>query len=624
MCGILGIIQKEKIDKSIFSEMLKTISHRGLDDEGAWFSESEDIALGHRRLSIIDLSKAGRQPMFCADKRFAIIFNGEIYNFQEVKEELIKNGYKFFSASDTEVCLNAYIEWGKECLQKFNGMFSFAIWDDKEKKLFAARDRMGEKPFKYYFDGEKFIFASEIKAILAAGVKKEIDWQAVDIALGFRFIPAPATGFKNIFKLPAGHFLIWQANELKIEKYWDAGGREADKRKKMADWKKEIWDLFLDSVKKRMVSDVPVGAFLSGGLDSTSVVAAMSEISEKPVDTFVISFDENNEDRKHAKIAANYFKTNHHEIKIEEIDFEAALKKVVDFYDEPFFDQSALPSLLIGEHIKKHVPVVLGGDGGDELFGGYDNYKFAKFLDNYQKLPRFVYSKLIPFISGFSENFLYKAEILGKDFYFAYVDYFSTWKSSLPKSNKYLTKDDLYLPELKTRIDMDSSAKLMRKWFSGNGEIANRAMLADIRGRLADGYLTKIDIATMANTVEARAPFLDHRLVELSQTVPGRLKIKNGEEKYIWKEILREKIPAEILNRKKIGFSLPLDLILKKQLKGAVEKNILSEESEIAKVFSVSAIRKLWQDHLDSKADYSNHLWSLLILELWIKKYIKN
>jgi asparagine synthase (glutamine-hydrolysing) len=622
MCGIAGIIEK-RIDKDLLDRMLQKIAHRGPDDVGFWIGKNKNVALGQKRLSIIDLSLGGHQPMISPDGNFVITFNGEIYNYLEIKAELSKLGWNFRSASDTEVLLYSFIQWGEKCLEKINGVFAFAIWDENRQELFAARDRLGEKPFKYYFDGDRLIFASELKAILSyPGISREVDWQAVDIALSLRFVPSPMTGWKNIYKLTAGHYLVWKDGKINIEQYWDAD-MQIDHSKSYEDWKKEVWELFLDSTRKRMISDVPLGAFLSGGIDSTSVIAAMKEVSNKPVESFVISIGGESEDQKYAASAAKYFGTNHHEIALNNIDYNLALTDLVSHYDEPFFDQSALPGMLISKEMKKHVTVVLSGDGGDELFGGYDAYQFVNFLKYYQYLPKWLKSKVLPKILSFNKNLSYRSEVLAGDFFSAYTEYYSVWKKSLPLSRKYITKEDLYLKDFNQQLNLDFTEKMMIKWFeSQSQDMANKAMLADIRGRLADGYLTKTDIATMAHAVELRPPFLDHRLVELSQSMPSRYKIQHGTGKYIWKDIVKDKIPAEIINRRKAGFSIPLHEIIKNELRGVVEDNILSGNCRLAEYFEIKSIKNLWQDHLKGTADYSNHLWSLLILELWLKKYL--
>lgn len=624
MCGVLGVIENnKKIDKNLFERMTSEIRHRGPESEGVWFSEKGNVALGHRRLAIIDLSPGGHQPMVRDNGRFAITFNGEIYNYKELKKELEKLGETFRTESDTEVLLAAYLYWGETFLEKLNGMFAFAIWDEKEQKLFAARDRLGEKPFKYYHDNNKFIFASEIKAILAdSTVEKKIDHQAIDEALSFRFVSSPKTGFVGIKKLPAGHCLVWQNNLVSIKEYWNCQST-AQQPSVSGDLKTEIWSLFLDSVKKRMIADVPVGAFLSGGVDSTSVIAAMQEVGVKNIETFVISIGGKSEDQKYAAQAAKYFGTNHHEIEIGSINYSEALKNIVNYYDEPFFDQSALPSMLISSEMKKYVTVVLSGDGGDELFGGYDAYKTIKYINTFSKLPYSIKQLAVSMFLPFSSKLGYVAEISAKKSFFeSYTEYYALWKTSLKKSRKYITKDDLYLPEFKNSINSNNSWQKMVEWFGVGSDLVNNAMVADIRGRLADGYLTKTDIATMSSAVELRPPFLDHRLVELSTRIPSSLKIRKNNEKWLWKEIVKDKIPKEIIDRKKVGFGIPLHAIIKTELKNLVEDKILSSSSRISEFFSLGTIKNLWTDHNKNRADYSNHLWSLLMLELWLKKYL--
>ncbi len=625
MCGIAGIIQKNNpIDRQLFSKMLEAISHRGPEDQREWFDMSQKVALGHRRLAIIDLSEGGSQPRVSPDGRFVITFNGEIYNYLELKDELMQMGWKFDSGSDTEVLLYSFIQWQEKCLQKINGMFAFAIWDQQEKKLFAARDRLGEKPFKYVYTEEKFIFSSEIKGLLQdSTVSREIDWQAIDLAFSFRYVPSPGTGFKNIYKLPAGHYLTWQNSQVKVCCYWNPHTfLEIQENKSEEEWKKEVWNLFLDSVKHRLISDVAVGAFLSGGIDSTSVVAAISELGYSSVKTFVISVNGKSVDQEFAKKASQYFGTDHYEIEVKDINYESILDKLISCYDEPFFDQSALPSFLINQEIKKHVTVVLSGDGGDELFGGYKNHQFISFLSTYCKLPQLAREAVPYFLKPF-KNYSYRAEILSKNFYDAYTNYCSLWKDHLPVSKKYLTKTDLYSIDFKNQINLSASAFYMKDWLGDVGlDRGNQAMAADIKGQLADGFLTKVDIAAMASSVEVRPPFLDYRLVEQSLRIPSSLKIKEKNTKYIWKQIVKDKIPDEIIWRPKVGFSIPLNTILKTDLKSIVEDTILSDSSSLLNYFSKKTIHKLWQDNLNNCADYSNHIWSLLILELWMKKYL--
>lgn len=624
MCGIAGIIRKNQpADSQALQKMLGCLKHRGPDDEGQWANANKNVLLGQRRLAIIDLSPGGHQPKSTSDGRYTVTFNGEIYNYRDLRQELIKKGYSFKSDSDTEVLLYSYAEWKEACLDKFNGMFAFALWDEQEQTLFAARDKVGEKPFKYFFNGETFIFASEVKAILShPDVAREVDWGAVDEALSFRFVPAPATGFTAIKKLPAGHYLVWKEGEIALQQYWYPERIAVDTSLSLAGSKDQLWSIFLDSVRLRLISDVPVGAFLSGGIDSSSIVAALAELKSGPIETFVISMEGESADQRAAALVAKHFGTNHHELALNDIDYATALENVAIQYDEPFFDQSALPSMLINQEIKKHVTVALSGDGGDELFGGYDAYRFARFLKHYHKLPAVLRKKLLPLATSFSSKLQYRAEVLAHDFFTAYTEYFATWKTSLPKSKKYITKTDLYRDDFAARINLQSTSNHMEAWFQGaSHDLVNRSMLADFKGRLADGYLPKVDFAAMASAVEVRPPFLDPRLVEMSLRLPSRFKIRGNTTKYIWREIIKSKLPPAILSRPKAGFSIPLHTIVKKQLRPLIEDTILSDSSRLLSRFKRATIHQLWADHLAGRADYSNHLWSLLILELWLKHY---
>ncbi len=637
MCGILGVIQnKNKIDKDLFARMLLSIKHRGPESEGVWFDEQDNIALGHRRLAIIDLSQGGHQPMVSKDGRFIITFNGEIYNYLDIKEELVGLGWSFYTKSDTEVLLAAYIQWQEKCLGKLNGMFAFAVWDKKERKLFAARDRLGEKPFKYYWDEDKFIFSSELKSILTdRAVIREVDWQAVDLAMTYRFVPAPQTGFKNIKKLPAGCYLVWQDNKVLVTSYWEAFDHAKENHERsLEEWKKNIWEIFKSSVKGRMISDVPVGAFLSGGLDSSSVVAAMSEVSTAKIKTFSVGLKNqpDNNELPFARLVADRFGTDHTEIIIEPNVVEM-LPSMVRQFEEPFFDNAALPTMVMAKETKKHVTVVLTGDGGDECFGGYPNHSFFKQLSNYQSLPSVAYKKIFPYLSQwlsktgqpYLQKLFYRTELLGHELEQAYVDYYAIWKKELRKSRFYITKEDLYTDELKKIVDLDFSEKLMARWL-GRGRVGqyglmNRAMLADVVGRLGDNYLLKVDFASMVYALENRAPFLDHRLVELALSLPEKYKVKDGQVKWIWKEIIKDKIPVEIIKRRKVGFGIPIGSWMRNELYDFLRDSLVVHDSPLYRYFDRSVINKLLEDHKKGKADYSNHLWCLLLLNFWFKDF---
>lgn len=628
--------KNQPVDENVLAKMLALVKHRGPEDEGKWFNKNRQVGLGQQRLAIIDLSPGGHQPMISDDRRFVITFNGEIYNYLEIKAELMSLGWKFYSKSDTEVLLKAYIQWKEKCLIKLNGMFAFAVWDEEKEILFAARDPIGEKPFKYYCDDSQLVFASELKAILAEGsVPRRPDWQALDLAMTYRFVPEPRTGFEKIKKLPAGHYLVWQNGEMEIKPFWQAFdfARENTVRS-LEEWKQMLWGTFKNSVRGRLISDVPVGVYLSGGLDSSSVVAAMAELNMGKIKTFSVGLkDQPESETPFARLVADRFKTDHTEIIIEPNVIQI-LPELVERFEEPFFDNAAVPTMVMAKETKKHVTVVLTGDGGDECFGGYSNQSFFKQLETYQKLPAVLYKTIFPQaakwlanVTGSSklQKLFYRTELLSHDLHQAYVDYYAIWKKELKQSHFYLTKDDLYTDELKQKINLDLSEKMMSQWM-GDGVVKkygamNRAMLADIVGRLGDNYLMKVDFASMTYALETRAPFLDPRLVELALALPEKYKVKNGNVKWIWKQIVQDKIPAEIIARRKAGFGIPIGAWMRNELYDYVRENLIKSDSQLYRYFNKSCIIKLLEDHKKGVADYSNHLWCLLLTDSWLKTF---
>lgn len=637
MCGIAGVVSKKtKVDQGRLRSMLQVLAHRGPEDEGVWYDDTGRVGLGQRRLAIIDLSPGGHQPMISPDKRFIVTFNGEIYNYLELRHELQTQGFSFRSESDTEVLLAAFIAWGKGCVHKLRGMFAFAVWDEKEQTLFAARDRLGEKPFKYYAEGDRFIFASELKAILAyESVPREVDWLAIDVALTYRYVPAPRTGFKNIHKLPAGHTLTWKEGGVTVEPYWQPHQfANIHTARSLEEWKELLWNTFEDSVKERLISDVPVGAFLSGGLDSSSVVAAMARISSRPVKTFSVGFKNHPEsETPYAELVAKHYGTEHTNIFIEP-NIITILPKLIHHYEEPFFDNSAVPSMAMAEETKKHVTVVLSGDGGDECFGGYPNHTFFKYVTWYHRLPRAVYGSLIPGALDVAGRLIpkravkkaaYRAELLSHNTLQAYVDYYGIWQKEFPRTQFYLTKQDLYTETMWSSIRRDHTESLMGEWLGQKTvqkfDPLNRSMLADLASRLPDDYLVKVDIASMAYALETRPPFLDHRLVEASLSLPAQYKVRNGDVKWIWKEIMKNKLPETILTRRKMGFGIPIIGWMRNELYGYLQEELLGGSSLMDSYIRKEVVEQLLKKHKSGEADYSNHLWSLLLLRQWLRTY---
>ena len=622
MCGICGIYnfkKEEKVEKDDLEIMVNTLAHRGPDDSGVFIDNN--IGLGHRRLSIIDLSDAGHQPMFYED--LIIVFNGEIYNFQEEREKLIQEGYKFKSRTDTEVILALYKKYGKNCLNHLRGMFALAIWDEKNKTLFCARDRFGKKPFKYYFDGENFIFASELKAILSLKkIKREIDWEAIDDYLILQYVPHPKTGFKNIFKLPQANYLEIKNNKIKIERYWDLNySNKLDLTEQ--EWCEKLENKFDESVKLRMISDVPLGAFLSGGVDSSAIVAFMSKYADR-VKTFSIGFKEKKyNELNFAGIVAKKYNTDHHELIIEPKNI-SLIKKLVYQYEEPYADPSQLSTFLLAEFAKKYVTVALNGDGGDENFGGYDKYEkhlIAKYL---QILPfKNQLAKVVKFIDKniYSSFLLYKTNLFLKTLnqkvwqrHLNYTHYFDTY-----------ARENFYTDDFKEKLKKHSTFKFFKELMKNktNLEYLDQIFYLDFNSYVPDNLMVKVDIATMANSLESRSPLLDHEFVELVAKIPRNLKIRKirKERKYIFKKMLKKYLPNKILYRKKMGFGLPIDDWFRNDLKNYIEENILASNSLSRKIMKGDKLKELLNDHFDKRRDNSKKLWALMVLNLWHREF---
>ncbi len=628
MCGIAGKISfSTPVTPQSVETMCTAIKHRGPDDSGVYISPDQNIGLGHRRLSIIDLSPLGHQPMRYLD-RYEIVFNGEIYNFQEKRETLQKEGYTFQSQSDTEVIMALYDKYKEKCLDHLRGMFALALYDEREQVLFCARDRVGKKPFKYYFDGNIFLFASELKAILTQPeYQKEIDYEAIHHYLTLQYVPAPLTGFVGIKKLEPAHYLILdlKTKTLKKERYW-----KLDYSKKLSlsetEWKKRILEKLEESVRLRMISDVPLGAFLSGGIDSSAVVAMMAKHSDKPIKTFSIGFQEEKyNELPYARKIADQFKTDHTEF-IVEPDAIDILPLLVRQYEEPFADSSALPTYYVSKLTREHVTVALNGDGGDENFAGYTRYaafRASLFLENFSWLAKIIgvpITRLIKSIlpTTFFDRLYRLATSLATDYrerYMGFTSYFTNEQ-----------KEELYTDSFRKNIRGKNTYDLIGKHFleSGANDKTEQAVYADFATYLPEDLLTKVDIASMAVSLEGRSPFLDHEFLELTAQIPFSLKLKGfNNKKYILKEALRGIIPDEILFRPKMGFGVPIDAWFRDELKTYSQGKLLHGELVRRKLFRPEAIQKLLHTHTSTQINYSPQIWALLTLELWLEEYFK-
>jgi len=627
MCGICGVLYTEKdryVNRSVVSEMCDTITHRGPDDVGIWVDKN--VGMGMRRLSIIDLN-TGKQPISNEDDTVWIVFNGEIYNHLELRRDLIAHGHKFKTMTDTEAILHAYEEYGEDCASKLNGMFAFAIYDLRANKLFIARDRIGIKPLYYYYDHNKLIFGSELKAILKADeIPKRIDLQALDNFLTFEYIPAPLSILQDVKKLLPGHSLTLSNNGLKIKKYWELnfslnGMVEGE-------IKQNIRELLADSVKIRLMSDVPLGAFLSGGIDSSSIVALMSQVMEQPVKTFSIGFEDSTyNELNYARLIAKTFNTEHHEFIIKPNAVELT-ENLIHFLDEPFGDFSIFPTYLVSKMAREYVTVVLSGDGGDELFAGYDPYIADRYYKTYSRIPALLRSKLIPDLAEMIPPSPKKKGLINKIKRFVEG-------TKLPEDLRHTRwmifmleheKDLLYNKDMKSGLIEKDSYKFIRNYFSNikylQDDQTSQQLYVDIKTYLVDDILVKVDRMSMATSLEARVPFLDHRFVELSARIPSDMKLRNKQTKYILKKAMEDLLPHDILYRGKEGFSIPIKNWLKSDLKPMMTDVLAADKIKREGFFNVDYIEKLISEHLKGTRNHSHRLWALMMFEKWFDIYM--
>ena len=628
MCGICGIVYSDReqhIDGDALKKMCDVITHRGPDDEGYYINQQ--VGLGMRRLSIIDLS-TGKQPISNEDGQIWIVFNGEIYNHKDIREELESKGHQFKTKTDTEAIVHAYEEYGESCVQKLNGMFAFAIWDHQKNMLFLARDRIGIKPLYYLFDKNRLIFGSEIKSILQAGdIPKRIDLQALDHFLTFEFIPAPLSIFQDIKKLPPGHTLKFQNNTTWVRSYWDVELKSNGKETFQI--KKNLRELLQDAVKVRLMSDVPLGAFLSGGVDSSIIVALMAQVMEEPVKTFSIGFEDSTyNELKYARLISEKFKTEHHEFIIKPDAVELA-DNLVKFLDEPFGDFSIFPTYLVSKMAREYVTVVLSGDGGDELFAGYDSYIADKIAKKYYgRLPRqfrngFL-TRLLDVVppSSKKKGLINRAKRFVEGMKLPEDLHHTRWMIFLQQAEKEM----LYNSDVKSGMREFDPYKFERSYFANvaynrNDEI-NKQMYVDLKMYLVDNILVKVDRMSMATSLEARVPFLDHRFVEFAATVPGNYKMQGVKTKVILKQAMEELLPDEVLYRGKEGFSIPIKNWLKKELKPLMIDTLAPEKLRREGFFNPVYVQKLIKQHLDGTENHSHRLWALIIFGRWYDLYM--
>ncbi len=621
MCGICGFNWS---DEKLAQKMVKKLHHRGPDANGV--AVFENFSIGNARLSILDLSKNGNQPMASQNGKLWIVHNGEVYNFLEIRQELIKKGHTFNSNTDTEVILKSYQQWGEGCLHKFNGMFAFAIWDDEKQQLFLARDRIGIKPLYYYFKDGKLIFGSEIKSILEADcVKKEINLQSMYYYLGYEFVPAPDTMFKNIYKLRQGYYAIFKnkTKELKTVQYWELKFKnEITDEDEAAD---RIYNALEKSVKRRLISDVPLGVFLSGGLDSSTVTGFVSKLYPSKVNSFSIGYEDKTfSELEYAKLVSDYFGTNHNVLIIRPVSPDD-IEKSLYHLDEPMTDLSTIPFYLISCKARQQVKVCLSGEGGDEVFLGYDRFKAAKINNYYRIIPSPIRRKIIAplilklpdqpqkkgainFLKRFIEGSLYPEDAGAM-----------RWQYFL---NPVIAQN-IFNEKIKNNISFNPFDPIYYFAEKCNSKLkVDKDIFVDIKLTMADSVLMKIDKMSMATSLEVRVPFLDHEVVELAASIPARLKLKNLTTKYIFRKTLKKYnfLPDKIIYRGKQGYSLPVKNWLRGELKDYMI-SLFNQSPVIKENINSDYLNLLIDEHLSMKHNHNHLLWALINLSLWYKKF---
>lgn len=664
VCGICGIFNRDEgpVDLEALKAMNDTLIHRGPDGEGyfinapgTWLDKSEPISsstvhtlgngfphdtgsgkgpggfvgLGHRRLAIIDLH-TGDQPLCNEDRTVWVVFNGEIYNFQELREYLQSRGHRFRTRSDTEVIVHGWEEWGEAVAERLRGMFAIALWDENRKTLWLARDRLGKKPLYYAVDHRRLVFASELKAIRRLGTSPfDVDLEALDLYLSFGYVPAPRSIFRQVRKLEPAQWALCTADDFTVRTYWHLRMADRDEIRPEAEVLEELRDKFDESVRLRLVSDVPLGAFLSGGVDSSAVVASMAlQQRHTPVTTTSIGFSEKRYDElAYARMVAERYRTNHHEFVVSPNALDV-LDRIVYHFDEPFADSSAIPTWYVSRMARRHVTVALSGDGGDETFAGYvKRYSMCRLEEEWRRrLPVSFRERLLgplsrryprldrwprplrlkAFLTNLSLNF---DDALCRDmaFYFKPEAKGALYKPDLMESfQEFVWSQDLKRHLREARVE----------------DPVSRAQYADIKFYMPEDILVKVDRMSMAHSLEVRSPILDHQLVELAAALPSRYKLNGSESKYVFKKMNEPRLPHPVLYRKKQGFVVPLAEWLRGELAGLVEETLFSRGSAIRNYFRSDAVRALWTAHRSGRYDNAGPLWNLMMLELWHRAFL--
>jgi asparagine synthase (glutamine-hydrolysing) len=601
--------------------MCAVLRHRGPDDEGVW---TDGMAgLGHRRLAIIDLSPAGHQPMCNEGGMIWVTFNGEIYDFQELRALLEKRGHQFHSQTDVETLVHLYEDEGVHALFRLNGMFAFALWDMERQRLLLARDRLGQKPLYYGVFDRRLYFASEIKALIALpNLPRQVNWRAIDHYLTYRYVPGALTAFKGIYKLPPAHYLLWERGDVSMERYWEPSfthGQRTDER--VAE--RELLALLEGAVQRRLVSDAPIGAFLSGGMDSSSVVALMSQASSR-VRTFSIGFREvGMSELPYARQVAERFDTEHHEFIVQPKALQV-LPHLIWHYDEPFADASAIPTYYVSQMTSQAVTVALSGDGGDECFGGYERYHPRYHYSPLDWVPSAVRRPIFARVSRCFPNRLNQRDLTWRLRYHLQAAANSPlgWYMRTVRLFSSDLKSLLYSKAMRSHIGQPGGEEWYQDIYEEAGSLSpiERAIRADLFTYLPDAMLVKVDVASMAHSLEVRSPFLDHKVVEFAARLPLSLKIRGNTGKYLLKRAMAGYLPHEILYRRKKGFSVPLSTWICGDMREFIQE-VLYSGKELP-YFKPESIEDLFAVHLEGRGNYAPHIWAIVNLYLWHQMFI--
>ncbi len=624
MCGICGIIRLDGV--LVSSHELETLTsalaHRGPDGGDTFMSGS--VGFGHRRLKILDLTEAAKQPMLTEDQKIALTFNGEIYNYKELRADLVSRGVKFRSTGDTEVLLRLYEAEGEACFQKLRGMFAFAMYDQRRQKVLLVRDRLGKKPLIYFQSRNSIAFSSEIKALRTLkDCSREFDREDIHHYLTMMYVPSPHTGFKNLYKLPAAHILTIDLAQgsSNSRRYWQLN-YSINHQRPLSEWKEMVTSVLDESVRLRLESDVPIGAFLSGGVDSSAIVAFMSRHTSKPVETFSIGTTEaSHNELPLAQSVAKKFGTNHHPI-VAEPDIVHLLPELVRVYEQPFADPSVIPTYLIAKETRKFVTVALNGDGGDENFAGYVRYPILQFSRLWGSVP-FIH----PIVKVVCKQLFH---MHASTLFYRSLRFQSTIHRSLAQRQlEYLS---FFTEEEKSALYNSAHQHIFSPSYdyyerqthharSSSPDWLSAALASDVDTYLADDLLPKVDLGTMAHGLEARSPFLDHTLLELTATMPPVMKLRGITTKWFLKHLLRGTIPDEVLDRPKSGFRLPLNHWFRTSLRPFMYDRLLSTSSPLWTMFDRSQAEVFLNSYIHSSIDYSDHIWALLWLDEWMRQF---